>query len=134
MFEAHLTSKRLKAGTDVQRQFTAEFRQLISRFAEFLNSEAGLAKNQKLRNRNLLARVNLQQHSFFVVRAPRKAMTLTPQQKTITLLLVQGLSNKEIAKKLEIETATVCTHLSRIYLKLDIHTRVALVRHYLLSS
>ena len=127
MFGVNLAKQRPATGSDVQRKFSAELRQLIRRFT------AGHSRNKKLRNRTILARINFQLHSYFLVRAPRKSTGLTPQQRRITLLVVQGLTNKEIAKRLKIEASTVTTHLSKIFLKLDIHTRVALVRHYLLS-
>jgi DNA-binding NarL/FixJ family response regulator len=55
------------------------------------------------------------------LRAPRP--TLTGRELDILRQLAQGLGNKEIARALFISEATVKTHLSRIYGKLEVDTR-----------
>lgn len=48
---------------------------------------------------------------------------LTIKEKQILLLVDDGLSNKEIAEKLNIELSTVKSHVSRIYQKTNIQNR-----------
>lgn len=48
---------------------------------------------------------------------------LTQREKEIFNLLMQGYQNKEIASKLNLETSTVKTHLTKIYTKLNICKR-----------
>jgi len=48
---------------------------------------------------------------------------LTRQQNNVLQLLETGLSNKEIARKLNIETATVKSHVHQILQKLQVNTR-----------
>jgi DNA-binding CsgD family transcriptional regulator len=48
---------------------------------------------------------------------------LTPREQQIAALLVQGLSVKEIARRLEISPSTVNNHAGRIYEKLGVSGR-----------
>ncbi|MFT5664334.1 MAG: two-component system nitrate/nitrite response regulator NarL [Gammaproteobacteria bacterium] len=52
---------------------------------------------------------------------------LTPREKEIALLVVEGLSNRHIADRAYISEHTVKTHLTNIFVKLQIKDRVALV-------
>lgn len=54
--------------------------------------------------------------------------TLTKREQEILRLLVQGLSNKEIAEQLVITTGTVKLHVSRIYDKLHCSNRIQAVQ------
>ena len=49
--------------------------------------------------------------------------SLSPREMEILTLLGNGLSNKELAERLQISTNTVKTHLSRIYEKLGVKSR-----------
>jgi DNA-binding NarL/FixJ family response regulator len=52
---------------------------------------------------------------------------LTPREKEIALLVLEGLSNKNIADRGDISEPTVKTHLTNIFKKLQLKDRVALV-------
>ncbi|MDX1803136.1 MAG: LuxR C-terminal-related transcriptional regulator [Alcanivorax sp.] len=52
--------------------------------------------------------------------------TLTPREQEIVDRLCTGLSNKEIARDLNISDKTVKTHLQRIYKKNNVHSRLQL--------
>jgi DNA-binding NarL/FixJ family response regulator len=52
---------------------------------------------------------------------------LTPREREVTELLVQGLANKEIAQALVISTNTVKRYLKSIFEKLDVDSRAAAV-------
>lgn len=54
---------------------------------------------------------------------------LTPRELEILILVAEGNTNAEIAKKLYISEKTVQTHRSNILDKLDIHDRTELVRY-----
>ena len=56
----------------------------------------------------------------------RRVEELTARQREIVLLIAQGLSNKEIARRLNITEGTVKTHLHNIYHHLGIRNRIAL--------
>lgn len=53
---------------------------------------------------------------------------LSPRELEIALLLVQGLRQEEIAKKLSLSAKTVNTHKSRLFAKLQIEDNIALAR------
>jgi DNA-binding CsgD family transcriptional regulator len=56
------------------------------------------------------------------------ASQLTASEQRVADLVAQGLTNKEIAAELVITPRTVEAHLTRIYAKLGIRSRVELVR------
>jgi DNA-binding NarL/FixJ family response regulator len=51
----------------------------------------------------------------------------TAMNSPIATLVAQGLVNKQVADRLHISEWTVCTHLRRIYSKLGVSTRSAMV-------
>jgi DNA-binding NarL/FixJ family response regulator len=53
--------------------------------------------------------------------------TLSQREKEIAALLAQGLTNKEIAKKLSVSNETVKKHLQKIFDKLGVHRRTQVV-------
>ncbi len=54
--------------------------------------------------------------------------TLTPREMEVVLLVVEGLSNREIAEKLCIVEKTVENHLTSVYDKLHVKSRTQLIR------
>ncbi len=52
---------------------------------------------------------------------------LTQREAAVMRLVANGLINKEIADRMKIGTATVCSHLKNIYRKLDANTRTEAV-------
>lgn len=62
---------------------------------------------------------------FQQMRNPDEA--LTPREAELLTLLTQGLSNKELGRKLFISEATVKTHLAHIYAKLGVDSRAAAI-------
>jgi len=58
------------------------------------------------------------------------ALTLTGREREVVLLIDQGLSNKDIARQLGIEVATVKNHVHNLLEKLQVHRRSeAAARH-----
>lgn len=57
------------------------------------------------------------------------AMRMTDREKEIIALIVEGLSNKEIALSLNIATFTVKSHVHNILEKLALHSRLQIARH-----
>ncbi|TWT23458.1 response regulator [Luteimonas marina] len=53
---------------------------------------------------------------------------LSPRELEIAMLLVQGLRQEEIAKRLSLSAKTVNTHKSRLFAKLQIEDNIALAR------
>jgi two-component system nitrate/nitrite response regulator NarL len=52
--------------------------------------------------------------------------SLTSREREIVLALAQGLSNKEVGRRLNISEGTVKVHLHNIYNKLGVKNRTAL--------
>jgi DNA-binding NarL/FixJ family response regulator len=71
--------------------------------------------------------------SFFQTPGPSPGaeQNLSPRERQILDLLVQGLIDKEIASNLDISRETVRTHLGKIYHKLQVRTRTEAVVKYL---
>ena len=55
---------------------------------------------------------------------------LTPSEHQVASLAVRGLQNRDISQRLFMSTKTVEAHLTRIYKKLGVRTRVELVHAY----
>jgi two-component system nitrate/nitrite response regulator NarL len=53
-------------------------------------------------------------------------LLLTERERQIILVLAEGITNKEIARRLGLTEGTVKVHLHRIYRKLGIANRTAL--------
>lgn len=58
--------------------------------------------------------------------ADRRWATLTHGELRVVALVARGMSNRSIAEELYLSRHTIDAHLKHIYLKLDIHSRVAL--------
>lgn len=56
-----------------------------------------------------------------------RELALSPKQVQIVRRVIQGMSDKRIALELNMSMATVRTHLSRLFAKLDIQNRNELI-------
>jgi DNA-binding CsgD family transcriptional regulator len=79
------------------------------------------------RTRRLLYKLGVRPRST----PPRSkgATPLSPREREIVQLIAEDLTNAEIAERLIISPRTVTTHLDRIYTRLGINSRTALVRY-----
>ncbi len=69
---------------------------------------------------------------YLLLRLPKPAQVsvqLTPREREIVRLVALGHSNKIIADVLNISSWTVCTHMRRIFAKLGVGSRAAMVAH-----
>jgi DNA-binding NarL/FixJ family response regulator len=64
-------------------------------------------------------------------RSPLPSATLTPRELDIVAALVDGASNREIAQRFDISLQTVKNHLSTVFEKLGVSTRLELALHVL---
>lgn len=67
-------------------------------------------------------------------RATRPRVQLSPREQEIVRMVAQGHPNKIIADVLNISSWTVCTHLRRIFAKLGVTSRAAMVARILESG
>jgi DNA-binding CsgD family transcriptional regulator len=61
------------------------------------------------------------------VKSSRAQVELSPREKEIVRMVAQGYPNKTIAGVLNISSWTVCTHLRRVFAKLGVGSRAAMV-------
>ena len=66
-------------------------------------------------------------HSRPEDKVARLAGYLTPRERQILGLLMEGASNKDMARKLSIRSNTVRTHVQNVLTKLQVHTRLGAV-------
>jgi two-component system nitrate/nitrite response regulator NarL len=57
------------------------------------------------------------------------SVRMTKREQQITDLIAEGLSNKEIAQRLNIATYTVKSHVHNILEKLALHSRLQIAAH-----
>jgi DNA-binding CsgD family transcriptional regulator len=60
-------------------------------------------------------------------RSGKSASTLSPREQEIARMVAKGYPNKAIAAVLDISCWTVCTHLRRMFAKLNVSSRAAMV-------
>jgi DNA-binding CsgD family transcriptional regulator len=71
---------------------------------------------------------------YLLVRLPRPArcrVQLSPREQEIVRMVAKGHPNKVIADVLSISMWTVCTHLRRVFAKLGVGSRAAMVAQLL---
>ena len=54
--------------------------------------------------------------------------SLTPRERTVLQMLTQGATRDEIASRLGVSRNTVRTHMQNLYAKLDLHSRVDILK------
>jgi DNA-binding CsgD family transcriptional regulator len=84
------------------------------------------AHSQQVRRGGLVTVLELQREHPSLDR--RALSTLTPRESEIAVLVVDGLSDREIAERLFLSRFTVHQHVKRIYRTLDVDSRVSLTR------
>ena len=78
----------------------------------------------------VLMDADLDGRRYILIRMPsinRKQSSLSPREIEIVRLVAGGHPNKVIAAVLEISTWTVCTHVRRVFAKLGVTSRAAMV-------
>ncbi len=85
------------------------------------------AQRYTRRARRLLYKLGTRPRS--TLRAHRHATPFSPRELEIVQLVAEDLTNAEIAERLIISPRTVTTHLDRVYTRLGINSRTALVRY-----
>jgi DNA-binding CsgD family transcriptional regulator len=82
------------------------------------------------RGSDVVVDVELDGSHYTITRHPARDRTLTelsPREREIARMIACGYTNKTIAAVLDISAWTVGTHLRRIYGKLEVHSRGAMV-------
>ncbi len=85
----------------------------------------------------ILVDMEVEGRRYLLIRMPvaeRKGSTLSPRETEIVRMVAQGHPNKIIAVVLNISAWTVCTHVRRIFAKLGVSSRAAMVARLLESK
>jgi DNA-binding CsgD family transcriptional regulator len=80
----------------------------------------------------VLLKSEVEGNPYYLVRCRTledSSIHLSPRESEIAELVAQGLPNKSIGKKLGISPWTVATYLRRIFNKLQVSTRAAMIAH-----
>lgn len=108
---------------------------LFNRLKQFLNSESNERKDKEsedLSDSNNYVDTSVHRKQLNITENDRRNQValLTPREHEIYLLLLEGFSLKESAKKLSIKYSTANTHTTGIYKKLKVNTRAELIINY----
>ncbi|HIK50081.1 MAG TPA: helix-turn-helix transcriptional regulator, partial [Oscillatoriales cyanobacterium M59_W2019_021] len=113
----------------VQEILQTWLQQLVDR-ADLLEVSTGLSIAQNVPS-EVLMETKIDGMRYYLVRCPSQPDTdrvrLTPREQAIAQLIAQGLPNKCIAKQLDISPWTVATHIRRLFAKLGVSTRSAMI-------
>lgn len=88
------------------------------------------ANGQHHNNEEIILDVDLDGAHYLLIRLPNESrphVQLSPREHEIVRMVAKGHSNKIIADVLNISSWTVCTHLRRIFAKLGVGSRAAMV-------
>ena len=101
--------------------FIAKQQSLDALLTSIRQAAAGEMVVPKSLLRGLLGRSKSGQRVYI---KPETAPLLTPREREILAMLVEGLSGPEIAAALTIALPTVRTHIGNLMLKLGVHSRL----------
>jgi DNA-binding CsgD family transcriptional regulator len=97
---------------------------------ELVEGGSGLLRGRSSYTRTragaLITVLELQRDRFEI--SSETLTALTPREREVARLVVDGLSDREIAERLTLSRYTVSQYVKRIYRKLDVGSRVGLTR------
>ncbi|MFG2881636.1 response regulator [Streptomyces sp. NPDC048297] len=98
--------------------------EIVRAVESVLSGEAGLSPSIQ---RRLLER--LSEPEVAAVAPPEAPDGLTARETEVLVLIAEGLTNQEIARKLHVSTATVKTHINNLFAKTGLKDRAQAVRY-----
>lgn len=114
---------------------TAALEHLLRELIQLITTEhrSGDNAEQREEEHTIMLDVELDGTRYVMTRTQtRPASTqpsLSPREQEIARMVAEGYPNKTIAAVLDISSWTVSTHLRRIFAKLGVRTRAAMVAH-----
>lgn len=100
--------------------------EIVRAVESVLSGEAGLSPSIQRRLLERLSEPERERVSEAPVEAPDG---LTTRETEVLLLIADGLTNQEIARKLHVSTATVKTHINNLFAKTGLKDRAQAVRY-----
>lgn len=126
-------SKDHAATTAIQEYVVLETRALLKRLVECVDRDSEpvrvLRRTPELVE-EIIFETDMDGASYYLVRSHAETGTqlrLSPRELAIARLIAKGMPNKCIGDILEISPWTVATHLRRIFMKLGVTSRAAMV-------
>ncbi|KUF13121.1 LuxR family transcriptional regulator [Streptomyces silvensis] len=113
----------LKAGARGYLTKDAGGEEIVRAVEDVLSGEAGLSPRIQ---RRLLERLSEPETVTRSVEAPDG---LTTRETEVVALIAEGMTNQEIARKLQVSTATVKTHINNLFAKAGLKDRAQAVRY-----
>jgi len=101
-------------------------------FDEFVGTIRSVAAGEKVLPASMTESLFSQIAKGIVAHQSKRAMEevrMTPREREVVELIGDGLSNKEIAHRLEIATHTVKSHVRNVMEKLSLHTRLQIAAY-----
>ncbi|MER6328186.1 response regulator transcription factor [Streptomyces sp. NPDC001034] len=115
----------LRAGARGYLTKNAGGEEIVRAVESVLSGEAGLSPSVQ---RRLLERLS-QAEPQPVAAPPAAPDGLTTRETEVLVLIAEGLSNQEIARRLHVSTATVKTHINNLFAKTGLKDRAQAVRY-----
>jgi DNA-binding CsgD family transcriptional regulator len=110
------------------------FRSLVGLVAKVNLNKTPKSSPSKSASEEILADVEVDGSRYLLIRLPppdHGTIRLSPREQEIVRMVAKGHPNKVIADVLNISSWTVCTHLRRIFAKLGVGSRAAMVAQLL---
>ena len=125
------TAKREKEASSASTECATRLQQMIcALLAEMSGRVEDLTIPMTEDGEQILFDVDFKGARYLLIKMPvtnRNCVTLSPREIEIVRLVAQGHQNKVIAVVLNISSWTVCTHLRRIFAKLGVTSRAAMI-------
>ncbi|MFF5405683.1 response regulator [Streptomyces misionensis] len=116
----------LRAGARGYLTKDAGGEEIVRAVESVLSGDAGLSPSVQ---RRLLERLSQSEPHAPVAVAPAPPDGLTTRETEVLVLIAEGLSNQEIARRLHVSTATVKTHINNLFAKTGLKDRAQAVRY-----
>lgn len=110
------------------------FRSLVGLVARVNTNKTPRSSSSRSASEEVLADVEVDGCRYLLIRMPTPdhgTIRLSPREQEIVRMVAKGHPNKVIADVLNISSWTVCTHLRRIFAKLGVGSRAAMVAQLL---
>ncbi|MGW3112376.1 response regulator transcription factor [Streptomyces sp. NPDC001091] len=114
----------LRAGARGYLTKDAGGEEIVRAVRSVLSGEAGLAPGIQLRLLEKLSEAEVR-----TMAPPEPPDGLTARESEVLVLIGEGLTNQEIARKLHVSTATVKTHINNLFAKTGLKDRAQAVRY-----
>ncbi len=127
-----INGNTVAVATEVHAETEDLIRQLIDNAR--CQPEVPAHPQQKQEGEEIIIDTDVDGSRYLLVRLPKPTRTpvvLSPREQEIVRMVAKGHPNKTIAGVLNISSWTVCTHLRRIFAKLGVGSRAAMVARML---